>query len=130
MSITFRATCAGFALWRCDCADICDDCWDHMLNVSNSNGSDLLRWLGISECPAPMGDIKGTDLAARCRRRLWDEDRNFDPELTAEERAEMLGIDLGGRVITTTRPAGYLRDKTKLLLKIAEQAGDDTVSWD
>jgi hypothetical protein len=153
MSITFYAStyedspiCRHCVpLFRCDCmqrwADACDACGpddelpelescEHCraeVNVANSNGLDLLAWLGLE--PDYCGTVAASDLAARCRRRLWDESRNHDPVLTGVERAEQMGVQLSERIIICDRRPGYLRDQTERLLALAEKAGDQWVSW-
>lgn len=113
------------ALWECSCTedDLCDECLNHMVNVGYGNDADLLRWLGLEvDC---SGIIEARELAARCRRRLWDESRNHDPEIPGwvEKGAR------GATVIYCGRSPDYLRRKTEALLKIAEIAGDHYVSW-
>lgn len=97
------------------------------LNLSNANARDLLDWLGL---PAEYGEVPVADLIARCRRRLWDEQRNHDPALPGSEEG---GPDTGRcRVIRVERPADYLRQRTEDLLKLAElaqAAGETTITW-
>ena len=50
------------------------------LNACNANAYDLLRWLGLPSLEL-HGSAAASEVAARCRRRLWDEPRNHDPEL-------------------------------------------------
>lgn len=143
MSVTFFAAqkADGRRLFPCDCMSRwmtdCDaagdmDNWPDPyscercrmeINLTNANAAELLRWLGVeSEC---HGAIGAKELAARCRRRLWNETRNHDPGVagfveTAPNRAT---------VIYNGRREGYLREKTTLLLALAEQAGDEQVGW-
>jgi hypothetical protein len=147
MSITFYIAIAAdggtrFA-YHCDCSrrwcDACDaawsndaesppmftceDCTDTEVNMANSNALEWLRWIGLDA--AYGGQIEARDLAARCRRRLWDEQRNYDP---AVEGADYK-IDGGPRVIVADRRPSYLREQTERVLKICEKAGDRLVAW-
>ena len=88
------------------------------LNLANGNAAELLRWLGLED--GNYGAIRSTDLAARCRRRLWPEKRNEDP---GREGAE------NGRVIDCGRRAGYLPEKAADLLKLCERAGHRRIVW-
>ena len=115
-------------LYDCRCAELdefCSGCIENTVNVGYSYDMELLRWLWIT--PEPCGHIKATELAAKCRRRLWDEPRNHDPAIE--------GSDTGGpgtgqcRSIYFGRREGYLRMRTEELLKIAELAGDHYVFW-
>lgn len=99
----------------------CDIC-DHELNLANYNAMDLIQWLGIS---ISANEIPARDLAAKCRRRLWDEDRNHDGALDGYEDC-MPGH---AKIIFQGRDPDYLRNKTAILLKIAERAGDGLVAW-
>jgi hypothetical protein len=89
------------------------------INLANRNAADLLAWLGLPTEDL-WGQMPARDLAARCRRRLWLEPRNFDEPLPAQ---------VEGRLINFGRPAGYLRRRTEELLRLAELAGDDVISW-
>jgi hypothetical protein len=95
------------------------------MNLANANALELLAWLGVEQdwC----GTLDAADLAARCRRRLWDESRNHDPMRPAESWSGAQGC----RVIVAERREGYLREQTGRLLAIAEQAQRDgyRVSW-
>lgn len=120
---------------RCNCVDrwatdpdpvpdpraySCDIC-NLEMNLNNRNAADLLAWLGLD-----TGDLYGSaparDIAARCRRRLWDVPRNHDSELPERQLSE--------RAIESGRAPGYLREKTEMLLKLAESAGDGEIQWD
>ncbi len=92
---------------------------DSFINLANRNAADLLAWLGLSTDDL-LGQMPARQLASRCRRRLWPEQRNFDPPLPDE---------IAGRCHTFGRPAGYLRDRTADLLCLAERAGDGVISW-
>jgi hypothetical protein len=95
---------------------------DHVeqwINLSNRNAADLFAWLSLPTDEL-YGSMPARELAARGRRRLWAEARNIDPELP-EERA--------ARSVFFGRPAGYLRGRTEELLRLAELANDDVISW-
>ncbi len=92
---------------------------ERWMNLSNRNAADLLAWLGLPTDEL-YGSIPARELAARCRRRLWAEGRNLDPELPVEH---------AGRCHILGRPEGYLRTRIEELLRLAELAGDDVVSW-
>ena len=100
----------------------CDVC-DNELNIANSNAVDLLAWLDLGT--EQYGHINAKELAARCRRRLWDEPRNDNPAIEPTEFQPAGGpkVFVGGR-----RP-NYLREMVQRLLKIAERAGDNLVAW-
>ncbi len=76
-------------------------------------------WLGVST-EYLLGQLLARELAWRCRRRLWPEQRNLDPPPTEE---------IAGRCHVFSRPAGYLRERTADLLRLAELAGDGIISW-
>lgn len=144
MSMTFTATdSTGRPLRRCDCLiRWCNDCetayaarteepetyscdvCDNEINLSNGNACNLLGWIGVT--PADEGTVPARELVALCRRRLWDEARNHDPALASSESA----APGSARVITCGRRPGYLRERTADLLRVAETAGDQFVSWD
>jgi hypothetical protein len=107
MSMTFRANGEGAEM-----------------NLSNVNACDLLRWLAYD--PVPEGaDLTARDLAARCRRRLWPEARNFDPAVGAITTRSVTGA----RLVECGRREGYLRERTEQLLRLADAAGDGVVSY-
>jgi len=130
-------------VYRCDCSqrwcDACDvafdkgerspemfscaNCTDVSVNLHNQNAGDWLRWVGLVS--APSGEIKATELAALCRRRLWDEKRNHDAGISFEEYQGAMGA----RVISGGRPEGRLRDITEQMLRVCEKAGDRLISW-
>lgn len=107
------------------------------LNVTNDNARELLAWLGVSS--DLCGHIKATELAVKCRRRLWPEARNYDPAIPPiDTNCGVTGMCLcaegrnpvpHARVIYGGRGPGYLRDKTEVLLRIAELAGENLVAW-
>jgi hypothetical protein len=85
------------------------------VNFSNLNAIDLLEWLGYQLGPNLIGVLDARDLAARCRRRLWDEPRNYDPAVPATSSAS-------GRLTMCGRPAGGLRSRCQDLLRLAVAA--------
>lgn len=85
------------------------------VNVSNLNARDLLDWLGYVAGPCLSGSLDSRELAARCRRRLWDEPRNQDAAIPPESMRS-------GRVVICGRLAGTLRTRCEDLLKLAEGA--------
>ncbi len=89
------------------------------LNLNNRNAADLLTWLGLA-ADELWGEIAARDLAARCRRRLWPEPRNSDLAVDAIEE---------GRLVICGRPAGYLHERTRQLLQLAELAGDGVIAY-
>lgn len=129
MSVTFLATRLVDGrrepLFHCHCTDWCDACQERELNLSNVNARDLLDWLELSVSDDLYGTVTAHDLAARCRRRLWNEPRNHDQgfEGYIDEQTGRCTVVMGGR------PDGYLRQRTKRLLQIAELSGDHDVSW-
>ena len=147
MSITFYIAIevdggTRFA-YRCDCTErwctacdeawrtntespaqfACPDCTDVELNMANTNAMDWLRWMDLAA--SSCGEIKASELAARCRRRLWDESRNDDPAIPGD----VYKIEGGPRVIVCDRRPHYLRDQTARMLKICEKAGDRLIAW-
>ena len=92
---------------------------ERWINLSNRNAADLLAWLGL---PAEeiYGSIAAGELAARFRRRLWDEAWNIDPELPKAH---------AHRCVVFGRPAGNLRGRMEELVRLAELADDDVISW-
>ena len=139
MSITFYIAVEGRGqepdwkspLHNCNYDDpACPDCITHEMNLSNTNARNFVEWLEMAEDGPGFGEIKAGELVARCKRRLWNEPRNDDPELTVKQVAEELGINTSDRrIILTGRISGYLRDKTKIMLAIAELAGDKYICW-
>lgn len=94
------------------------------INISNVNARSVIAWLGLPDDDL-CGAVPARELAARCRRRLWDEPRNHDPALPG-------GVEvgaLGALLVDGGRPAGYLRRQVERLLALAERAGDRFVSW-
>lgn len=100
----------------------CEICEIEM-NLGSVNALDLLEWLGMPR--VEYGHVKATELAAKCRRRLWDEERNHDPVVEGFERKTPGRATL----VSFGRDAGYLRNKTERLLQICEAAGDKLVGW-
>lgn len=117
-------------LHNCDytCPD-CTDCLTHEMNLANLNARTLVEWLDMAEDGPGFGEILASELAARCRRRLWEEPRNYDLALDAETIAEELGVVIDERTTVSGRGAGYLRDKTETMLAIALLAGDKYICW-
>jgi hypothetical protein len=118
MSVTFSPTGHKHS---CENPFECPVCSVLHLNVSNANARALLQWLDL-EYGDLWGEINASELAAKCRRRLWPEERNIDPGVPAVEE---------GRVIDCGRRPGYLPERTAQLLKLAEEAQKMgvTVSW-
>lgn len=119
MSVTFTPSNPdGRALLDCTCDDLSCVACTSSLNLANGNAADLLRWLGLPATSELYGEITASDLAARCRRRLWPETRNEDPEIPgAIHKAPGVAT-----VITSERPALYLRTRTERLLAMADEA--------
>jgi len=100
-----------------------DEAGERELNVSNCNGYALLEWLGIT--PDYCGSIKATDLAARCRRRLWPESRNVD-----EGRKGFISTTPGhATMVDCGRAPGYFTERAEQLLAICELAGNGDICW-
>ena len=152
MSITFyigvRNEAQGWVepAESCDCSrrwcDACDLAWereeetpeqfscavcDAEINMGNANALDLLAWLGL---PVDYsGEVPAPELAPVLRRRLWDESRNHDAGVSADERAAAMGVEQSPRMITCGREAGYLRQRCEQLLATCERAGDRLIVW-
>lgn len=90
------------------------------LSLSNANARDLLDRLGYREM-ALWGEISARDLAARCRRRLWDIGRNHGPALAE---------GLEGNAVALGHPTDYLRERSARLLRLAERAGSRSIQFD
>ena len=131
MSITF-SICGSEVDWEGG---------SNCLNVANANGRDLLQWLGLP-CEELVGSVPAAELAARCRRRLWDEARNRDPEvpttdswsgrltvIDSDGSERVVGGEPGLRVIYCGRPADYLRSQTERRLALAQLAGAEPIEW-
>lgn len=147
MSVTFyiavQVNGEARRAYRCDCeqlwCDACDlaiakdeqaspmltcaDCTDVELNMANRNAMEWLGWIGLAADYS--GQIGARDLAARCRRRLWDEQRNYDPAVEGDGYK----VDGGPRMIVADRRPNYLREQTERMLKICEKAGDRLIAW-
>jgi hypothetical protein len=79
------------------------------LELSREDGLDLLEWLGLGR--PEFGAIDVRELLPLCRRRLWPEPRNVDPE-----RCDVSGA--------TVRPAGALRQLVTHVVKILDGHAD------
>ena len=95
------------------------------LNLATSHAEELLRWLGYEKAGDFVGELDARDLAARCRRRLWNHPRNQDPARPEQVR-ERLGRPT---LVIPGRPAGYLRLRVEELLQLAERAGDRAIVY-
>lgn len=129
--------------YRCDCSErwcaacdeayekqepspamfTCDNCTDVEVNMANVNAAEWMRWIGIP-CTS-IGEMPAKELAALCRRRLWDEQRNYDPALDGAEYK----VEGGPMVIMAGRRPNYLRSQTELVLRVCEKAGERLVAW-
>lgn len=129
----YRCNCAMRWCDACDQADadgkewpeqfMCENCTNKDINMSNPNAGDFMRWVGLTS--APGGEIKASELAALCRRRLWDEKRNHDQGFEGRDYK----VTGGPRVIEGGRRDGYLREQTERMLKLCELAGDRWITW-
>jgi len=93
--------------------------------LDDPNARDLLEWLGLDAGESLSGKMPGRELAARCRRRLWDEPRNRGagrPAVTVRKPGRCAVRHAGRR-------ADYLRQKAADLLFVAGLAGDGSVLW-
>lgn len=109
---------------RCTCEldddNTCPAC-QLTLNLNERNWRDLLAYLGLDV--VPLGTIGAPRLADLCRARLAMVEAEAAINATDEhKRGEC-------RVVTAGRSAGYLRERTQVLLTIARAAGDAYVSW-
>lgn len=123
MSVTFwtpaspdcSSDCEGY-----DKGENCPPCAErsYSVNLSNQNAADVLGWLGFPVGEDLCGRLPTSELAARCQRRLWAEERNQDParEIVVERRAGSATVIHGGR------EAGYLRRRAGDLLRLATRA--------
>lgn len=78
-----------------------------LMELTREDGLDLLEWLGLGR--PEFGAIETRELLPRCRRRLWPEPRNTDPE-----KHRLMGTR--GDTRWDVRPAGTLRLHTELLV--------------
>jgi hypothetical protein len=99
------------------------DVWEErFLNLSNANARDLIAWLRLPDEDL-CGEIAARELAARCRRRLWDEARNHDEGLPGS-------VEYDGRLVIGGREPGYLRRRTEQLLNLCALAGEEgVITW-
>ena len=91
--------------------------------MANANAREWLAWVGLAG--TDWGQIQASDLAARCRRRLWNEERNHDPAVEGSEHQ----VPGHARLIVPDRRPDYLREQTARVLKICEKAGDRLIAW-
>ena len=110
MSVTFSID--GYRC-RCENPYECPECSKLTMNICNANAGALLEWLGYTGELWTYEPVDASDMAARCRRRLWDEARNIDCGLP---------VRVEGKVVDCGRRPGYLTEKTRQLLVIAEEA--------
>lgn len=87
------------------------------VQLSEADSNDLLKWLWLE--PSDFGYMEATDLAARCRRRMWPIARNFDQGIASRQES----VNGAVRLVVSGREPGYLRARTEELLKLAERAG-------
>jgi hypothetical protein len=117
MSVSFwPADLDGRPLQRCTCLDFSCTACDLTLNVSNVNACELFAHIGLAW--EPVGTMPAAEFAAMCERRL--------ARLSAEP---MIPPRTEGRVVWCGRRAGYLRDRTAELLRVALAAGNGFVAW-
>lgn len=106
-----------------------DTLTSEIINLSNSNAKDLAQHLGfeLHQDDGSTGSMPAHELAVLCRRALMCVvDGDVDPEIpTTIERHPGHATFIG-----CGRPAGYLREKTKLLLEMCEMAHEgEMVDW-
>lgn len=133
LRMAYRCDCSMRWCDACDQADaagqpypeqfFCDNCTDKDINMANGNAADFMRWVGLPS--APGGEVKASELAALCRRRLWDEARNHDKGFEGRDYK----VPGGPRVIEGGRRDGYMREQTERMLKLCELAGDRWIAW-
>ncbi len=132
----FGCDCSKRWMRACDAADASDNDWPEVyscehcrseINLANGNALDLMRWLDVEA--DYCGTVDARELAAKCRRRLWNESRNHDPAMTGEQFAERLGVEQSPRLIICDRRPDYLREQTERMLALAEKAGENSISW-
>jgi hypothetical protein len=144
MSITFFiAGSDGRSVYRCDCSErwcaacdvawerderapdmyTCENCTDTEINMANMNAMEFMAWVDLAVDYG--GQVSAKELAARCRRRLWDEARNHDPMREGSEYK----FPGGPMIIECERRPDYLRSQTERMLKVCEKAGDNLIAW-
>lgn len=134
----YRCDCSIRWCDACDLADeagqpypeqfFCDNCTNKDINMANQNAWDFMRWVGIHDGTlqgASGGEIRASDLAVKCRRRLWDEARNHDKGFETQD----FKVPGGPRVIMGGRRDGYLRETTERMLALCELAADRWITW-
>lgn len=87
------------------------------IQLAEADSNDLLKWLWLPA--SDFGYVAASDLAARCRRRLWPLPRNYDAGIPARQESSNGTV----RLVVSGREPGYLRARTEELLKLAERAG-------
>lgn len=105
---------------------LCDDTgeMDYYLNFANMNAMDILIHIGID--PVSYGSCPAKEFAIRCRRSLIGVAGKLDP---ATEEVETVGKH-GCAVITVGRREGYLHERVRELLRLAEGAPEGAnVVW-
>lgn len=88
-----------------------------MMTLRREDALDLLDWIGLPR--EDFGAIDARQLAPLCRRRLWPMPRNVDAAVHGRRPDGTLFV---------VRPAGTLRRWTEILLRLAEHAGQGTVT--
>lgn len=106
-----------------------DTLTSEVINLANGNAENLAQHLGfeLETDHGYVGSIPAHELAIKCRRALMCVvDGDVDPEIpTTIERNAGHATFIG-----CGRPAGYLREKTKLLLEMCEMAHEgEMVDW-
>jgi hypothetical protein len=101
----------------------------NFVDMTNVHAVELLAWLGfeIDREDQPNGVLLPGDLRARCARRLASTPANVASDLPrAEHRSR--GAK-GARLLLPARRTGYLADKARALLELAERAGDRAITY-
>ncbi len=96
------------------------------VNVSNVNARALLEWLGLEPGEFLTGSVSSSELAARCRRRLWTNvARNEDPGTPprVDRRPSRCTVYDSGR------PVGYLLLRTEQLLALTQLQPEGTIDF-
>lgn len=94
------------------------------LNLGNENARLFLAWLGFPKLAEDLyGEVLASELAARCRRRLWPEQYNHDPG----REGSVVNTPGHATLYDQGRRPGYLQEKAALLLRLAERAADGKI---